>query len=452
MNGAGVLRTIFNDGDFASAEEGRRIRFSVVNIPYTSSVRNRVVPSQSFFEGLTRQHEATPGGITVLFIPQKRIFLHEDTKCRIDTDIDTWLGVLQHAQIPPNAVELLHENNGGYWEHTSYCGDNSKQSCTGASDQNSRCAYHVCVKLCEWGNYEHYFYARYDFHTDSNFVLVMGTGTEAQVEGLCSQFESLTDADIFSILLNLLNTWTEEVEAYRWRLDYSVQNIESKTGYASLQFEGIVPLPPEKLMLQKNMAIVRDSLHGTHRASSHMEEIFGCLNMCLERYQNLLQIQDPDLAEKKLRLAGQLRSAIKQNESQQNAQAAQINLLIGRVDAQWNNVTTMVAQHNNELNLVMAKDTRRDSVLMRRIAAVTTVFLPATFMATFFSMIFFHSEGDRKLRADSTIWVYFVCTTALSLIIVFMFEPRVMLRRVVNRLSSFFGKKATGDAEKGKMM
>ena len=61
----------------------------------------------------------------------------------------------------------------------------------------------------------------------------------------------------------------------------------------------------------------------------------------------------------------------------------------------------------------MARDSRNDSVLVRRIAFVTIIFLPATFMATFFSMSFFH-VSDGRLTVSKWIWLYVVCTLPLT--------------------------------------
>jgi hypothetical protein len=117
--------------------------------------------------------------------------------------------------------------------------------------------------------------------------------------------------------------------------------------------------------------------------------------------------------------------------------------LIARIDTQWSIVVWLMTKHDSDTNIAIAQDTRadsvimkRDSLLMRRIAAVSIIFLPATFMATFFSMMFFHNDQG-ELKLNGTIWVYIVCTTALSTLIVLHFRfanrwhaaVREMLRR-----------------------
>ena len=88
---------------------------------------------------------------------------------------------------------------------------------------------------------------------------------------------------------------------------------------------------------------------------------------------------------------------------------------------------------------------------MRRIAAVTTIFLPATFLATFFSMMFFHTDEGIVLKVSSTIWVYFVCTAVLSLVIVLHFRFAShwqKLRHVFGRFERLVQEAAAGDEEK----
>jgi hypothetical protein len=61
-----------------------------------------------------------------------------------------------------------------------------------------------------------------------------------------------------------------------------------------------------------------------------------------------------------------------------------------------------------------------DSASMRVISVITTVFLPATFTAAFFSTTFFNFQlGDDAARlVSSWVWLYFAVTALLSALIV----------------------------------
>lgn len=127
-----------------------------------------------------------------------------------------------------------------------------------------------------------------------------------------------------------------------------------------------------------------------------------------------------DKASSRRILEGQLSKQLRQRAVQQGSQQAQLTSLIRRVDAQWQITTALISQHNTNLTIQMARDSRNDSILMRRIAFVTIIFLPPTFLATFFSMSFFHvSEGH--LTVSSWIWLYVVCTLPLTVFLGFAY-------------------------------
>ncbi|KAI4124398.1 MAG: hypothetical protein LQ347_005758, partial [Umbilicaria vellea] len=67
---------------------------------------------------------------------------------------------------------------------------------------------------------------------------------------------------------------------------------------------------------------------------------------------------------------------------------------------------------------MVALATSRDSAVMRTIAAVTMLFLPATFTATLFSTTFFNFQAPSPSPVVSHwLWLYWVVTIALTLLI-----------------------------------
>jgi Mg2+ and Co2+ transporter CorA len=93
----------------------------------------------------------------------------------------------------------------------------------------------------------------------------------------------------------------------------------------------------------------------------------------------------------------------------------QINGLYARVAAQQDVTKTLIAQWDTQINIEIAKAAKRDSELMKGITVVTMVFLPATFMATFFSMVFWHVGAEKKvhLLVNRWIWLYPAVTLPL---------------------------------------
>ncbi|CAJ2510447.1 Uu.00g051500.m01.CDS01 [Anthostomella pinea] len=154
-----------------------------------------------------------PGASRVLFNGQRRLYFDHSTHLEINMPRAAWLDVLKTCRVPPTAIELLHENNGGCFQHVSYCNDNPRSPCEAAFSDSTPCAYHVCFKLCQWV-FEHFIYARYDFHTCTTFIMVEGTTAERQVQRLLVQFheQGPRDTDLFAILHALACVWAEEVE------------------------------------------------------------------------------------------------------------------------------------------------------------------------------------------------------------------------------------------------
>ncbi|CAM1510784.1 Fc.00g082970.m01.CDS01 [Cosmosporella sp. VM-42] len=91
---------------------------------------------------------------------------------------------------------------------------------------------------------------------------------------------------------------------------------------------------------------------------------------------------------------------------------------IGRTDAKTNLDISRV-------NLDVARMTRRDSSLMKSIAMLGMIFLPATLVTAFFSMDFFDWRGEEA----GYLWVYAVAVAALTLLTVGIFYVYVLRRQ-----------------------
>ncbi|KAG8358489.1 hypothetical protein FVEN_g3794 [Fusarium venenatum] len=96
-----------------------------------------------------------------------------------------------------------------------------------------------------------------------------------------------------------------------------------------------------------------------------------------------------------------------------------------------NNIGQKDARTNQEIareNLKVARMTRVDSSLMRYIATLGMIFLPATFVSTFFSMDFFkRSEEDSNQEQNSSyLWVYIVVSFGLTVLTISIFYTCVL--------------------------
>ncbi|KAG4412354.1 hypothetical protein IFR04_014511 [Cadophora malorum] len=104
-----------------------------------------------------------------------------------------------------------------------------------------------------------------------------------------------------------------------------------------------------------------------------------------------------------------------------------------RAQAQIQTIYSLIAQKDNALSMrdnaslkAISEDQRRialaatkDSAAMGVIAAITTVFLPATFTATFFSTTFFNFQPSKgESMVSGWLWLYFLITIILSVLII----------------------------------
>jgi Mg2+ and Co2+ transporter CorA len=94
------------------------------------------------------------------------------------------------------------------------------------------------------------------------------------------------------------------------------------------------------------------------------------------------------------------------------------------VQGQIQTIYTLISQRESRSQVELAKISRRlaeltqnDSTHMRIIAGVTLVFLPATFMATFFSTTFFDFKPSKEDYVSRWIWLYCLLTICLTVAI-----------------------------------
>ncbi|KAI9800018.1 MAG: hypothetical protein M1833_003547 [Piccolia ochrophora] len=102
----------------------------------------------------------------------------------------------------------------------------------------------------------------------------------------------------------------------------------------------------------------------------------------------------------------QIRDMTAQNDTRTNIAIAEQSRRIAAEAKRDSSAMRTIAEQSKRI----AVETKRDSSAMKTIAAVTMVFLPATFVATFFSMVFFHvgSETTTNFTVNSNCLVKLV--------------------------------------------
>ncbi|KAL6689734.1 hypothetical protein J3F84DRAFT_391494 [Trichoderma pleuroticola] len=104
--------------------------------------------------------------------------------------------------------------------------------------------------------------------------------------------------------------------------------------------------------------------------------------------------------------------------------ATQLDLnYIGRKDARLN-------ENISRSSLAVAETAQRDGSLMKSIAILGMIYLPATFVCTFFSMGFFQwrGQGDNTTTVSPDLWVFGLCAAAFTLLTVGVFLACTMNR------------------------
>ncbi|KAE9365800.1 hypothetical protein N431DRAFT_516616 [Stipitochalara longipes BDJ] len=307
---------------------------------------------------------APEGATTVIYVRQKRLLFHQRTINAIALDSQTWLNLLERFNVMPSFLELVHENNGGNFCYVSY-----DEGRAGTIATANKASFHVAYKIGGWGDHETAVYARHDMATNSSFVLVVGLLSNC-LEKAMSLFQRAPGATIFHVLLELATSELDIIERMRWSWDFDTQDLEAKRGH-------------------------------------------------LPRYADICEV-DTSGTQISAGTLGNLRDALAQKVSLAESQYDQIQQLRLRVLAQLNVTRTLITQRDMQLNIEIATAAKRDSEVMRGIAAMTMIFLPATFAATFFSMVFFQvgRESSTRFLVDGKIWLYPAITLPLTVGIV----------------------------------
>ena len=132
------------------------------------------------------------------------------------------------------------------------------------------------------------------------------------------------------------------------------------------------PLPPRNLVVTGDLYVTLDWLGMVSRASSMVREACTFLQVQLRCFNDLTPDNYISSA-----LVGQIYDALAQNQSLAFHQFEQTSDLMRYIDAQLATTNALIAHRDSKLNIEVAKAVKRVSELMKGIAAVTMIFLPA---------------------------------------------------------------------------
>ena len=102
-------------------------------------------------------------------------------------------------------------------------------------------------------------------------------------------------------------------------------------------------------------------------------------------------------------------------------------------------LSTYASQLDNVRNAHLAAQSGLDAVAMKTLAVVTTIFLPATFLATLFSMSMFNWQANavgNESVVSGNFWIYWAVALPLTVVVIaicsifWKMSRRTYLRRV----------------------
>jgi Mg2+ and Co2+ transporter CorA len=83
---------------------------------------------------------------------------------------------------------------------------------------------------------------------------------------------------------------------------------------------------------------------------------------------------------------------------------------------------SLISQKEAEYTAAMALESKQDSIAMKTIAIMTVIFLPGTFVATFFSMnmVDWAPSGDTTPKLSRYMWVYWIVAIPLTVFVLLL--------------------------------
>ena len=143
----------------------------------------------------------------------------------------------------------------------------------------------------------------------------------------------------------------------------------------------------------------------------------------MEENDEIVQRQNPDDSAVSQKAIAYLRAQVKYFGRETAAALQNTRASQKKASIVVQGLFSLIARQDQEMSIQIAKDSveiaqasKRDSTSMKAIAGVTMVFLPGTFLASFFSMPLFElSSGTGKLVAHQ-VWLYWSITIPLTLL------------------------------------
>ncbi|RDW84181.1 uncharacterized protein DSM5745_04507 [Aspergillus mulundensis] len=204
------------------------------------------------------------------------------------------------------------------------------------------------------------------------------------------------------------------------RYQTTLEQMEGATGYGVLNENAEAVL--DHRMLVKALSQARS---GVHLALSTLRSTKSCVEFILRKIDWVDERLSP---ETHARLKARHASTALRERAEFVASTIEHALLRGgvkeRLEGQHSTLFNLITQNDSLLSTSIAQDSReiaaaskRDSSSMKIVAFLTTFFLPATFVATFFSMPLFNWDSPSVSHvATGHFWVFWAVAAPLTVV------------------------------------
>ncbi|KAI4271694.1 MAG: hypothetical protein LQ337_005830 [Flavoplaca oasis] len=247
------------------------------------------------------------------------------------------------------------------------------------------------------------------------------------------------------ILDAVVSEYVALLETKRRTLDVGLQQLEAKTGMGAHVFDDSQRAAAAELNdLLKALHICEGQLAFFERAVQFQ---VGCIEWLQAQHLGLNQLRFGigeviNLPPAHRSLEGGVASSLGLCASFTRESLEQVRTLRDRVRIQLSvyppQVTNLIAQNDSRTNIAIADasrriafETRRDSDAMKTIAALTMIFLPGTFVATLFGMVFFtvDTSSGSRFQVNPLWWIYLAVTIPLTMITIGLWRGWLILVR-----------------------
>ncbi|CAO1603676.1 hypothetical protein XANCAGTX0491_007256 [Xanthoria calcicola] len=359
-------------------------------------------------------------GVEIFFLRIDKATEDQKPHYYINLSQEAFIELLEATAIPPSFVEALVYNNGAF---TAY----ERRPKAAQPPELLK----VLIKLPNAPGIWSTICLRHDLGTQRTTCLIVGTHAiwiQALLQQIYRHLEANEDPWNPYIILSAIGAEISAIyEEDRCALDFEVRGEEIKTGVSPLNTDPNQRLGNFDWGSTRHLHRIAGQFHFRERASDFQIRLISFLigeqtKFTIWRKANLPESGSVVANDAADRIRHSLHLALSFTVQRHK----QITELIYRIEAQVRVVDNMIAQGDSRVAIANAEqshnitfDTRRDSIAMKIIAALTMAFLPGTFVATIFGMVFFQPKMDHDAGIDASpdLWIYAAVTAPLTVIV-----------------------------------